>query len=30
MHDWDEIFGSDGPLARQVAGFTTRLEQIIR
>ncbi|HEY4369954.1 MAG TPA: ATP-dependent DNA helicase [Steroidobacteraceae bacterium] len=28
MHDWDEIFGVDGPLARVVAGFTTRPEQI--
>ena len=28
MHDWDEIFGSDGPLARVVSGFTTRPEQI--
>jgi ATP-dependent DNA helicase DinG len=28
MHDWDEIFGSDGPLARVVTGFTTRPEQI--
>ena len=28
MHDWDEIFGADGPLARVVAGFTTRPEQI--
>ena len=28
MHDWDEIFGIDGPLARVVTGFTTRPEQI--
>jgi ATP-dependent DNA helicase DinG len=28
MHDWDEIFGADGPLARSVPGFTTRPEQI--
>jgi ATP-dependent DNA helicase DinG len=28
MHDWDEIFGADGPLARVVEGFTTRPEQI--
>jgi ATP-dependent DNA helicase DinG len=28
MHDWDEIFGADGPLARAVEGFTTRPEQI--
>ena len=28
MHDWDDIFGADGPLARAVPGFTTRPEQI--
>ncbi|MFL6575438.1 MAG: ATP-dependent DNA helicase, partial [Povalibacter sp.] len=28
MHEWDEIFGSDGPLARAVPGFTVRVEQI--
>lgn len=28
MHDWDEIFGPEGPLARTVPGFTTRPEQI--
>lgn len=28
MHDWDEIFGAEGPLARVVEGFTTRPEQI--
>jgi len=28
MRDWEEIFGADGPLARAVAGFTTRPEQI--
>ncbi|HMN44639.1 MAG TPA: ATP-dependent DNA helicase [Povalibacter sp.] len=28
MHDWDELFGADGPLARAVPGFTTRPEQI--
>ncbi len=28
MHDWDDIFGADGPLARSVPGFTTRTEQI--
>lgn len=28
MHDWDEIFGSDGPLAATVEGFATRPEQI--
>ncbi|HEY6643952.1 ATP-dependent DNA helicase [Povalibacter sp.] len=28
MHDWEEIFGADGPLARSVPGFTTRPEQI--
>lgn len=28
MHDWDEIFGSEGPLARVVSGFATRPEQI--
>ncbi len=26
--DWEEIFGADGPLARAIAGFTTREEQI--
>lgn len=28
MHDWEEIFGIEGPLAATVAGFTTRPEQI--
>lgn len=28
MHDWEEIFGAEGPLARTVPGFTTRDEQI--
>lgn len=28
MHEWDEIFGPDGPLASAVPGFTTRPEQI--
>ncbi|HEY5809596.1 MAG TPA: ATP-dependent DNA helicase, partial [Povalibacter sp.] len=28
MHDWEDIFGADGPLARAVPGFTTRPEQI--
>lgn len=28
MHDWDELFGAEGPLARAVPGFTTRPEQI--
>jgi ATP-dependent DNA helicase DinG len=26
--DWEDIFGADGPLARTIAGFTTRVEQI--
>lgn len=28
MHDWEEIFGIEGPLAATVAGFTSRPEQI--
>lgn len=28
MHEWDDIFGPDGPLAAAVPGFTTRPEQI--
>jgi ATP-dependent DNA helicase DinG len=28
MHDWEQIFGRDGPLARAVPGFSTRPEQI--
>lgn len=28
MTDWEDIFGSDGPLARSLPGFSTRPEQI--
>ena len=28
MHDWNEIFGPDGPLAASVCGFSVRPEQI--
>ncbi len=28
MHDWDDIFGADGPLALGVPGFSVRPEQI--
>jgi ATP-dependent DNA helicase DinG len=28
MYDFDEVFGADGPLARAIPGFATRLEQI--
>ena len=28
MHDWEEIFGGEGPLAQVVEGFDTRPEQI--
>ncbi len=29
MHDWEDIFGAEGPLARAVPGFTVRREQIV-